>query len=43
MLDMFENVLLLAALMFAGVSATVAILIMLIKAFDYFENGHDRT
>ena len=37
--DILENVLLLAALMFAGVGATVAVLIMMVKAMDFFENG----
>ena len=37
--DILENVLLLAALMFAGVGATVTVLIMMVKAMDFFENG----
>lgn len=43
MLDIFENVALLVALMLAGIGATYVVLIMCIKAFDYFENGHDGT
>lgn len=41
MTDMLENVGLLVALMFAGVSATVSVLILLIKALDYLENQDD--
>lgn len=41
MTDLMENVGLLAALMFAGVGATVAVLVLLIKAFDYMENRDD--
>ena len=39
--DMLENVGLMLALMFAGVGATVAVLVLLIKAFDYMENRDD--
>lgn len=41
MTDLLENVGLLVALMVAGVSTTVAVLIMFIKALDYLENQDD--
>jgi hypothetical protein len=43
MTDLLENVGLLVALMLVGVGTTYVVLIMCIKAFDYLENGHDRT
>lgn len=41
MTDLFENVALLALLLMSGVGVTVTVLIMLLKALDYFENGHE--
>lgn len=40
-MDAIENIGLLAALMFAGVSATVVVLFVFIKALDYLESRDD--
>jgi len=40
MIDMLENVLLFAALLSAGVALTIAVLIVLIKVFE-FADEHD--
>jgi hypothetical protein len=41
MTDLLENVGLLVLLMLAGVSTTVTVLIMFIKALDYLESQDD--
>lgn len=41
MTDLFENVALLVLLLMSGIGITVTVLIMFLKALDYFENGHE--
>ena len=41
MIDLFENVGLLFALLASGASAVVVVIVMLIKFADYLENGND--